>query len=57
MDFCYYGETNVHQEDLEDFLTIAEELELNGLTDRTGNPNTDEKSEYQSETYIPAAVE
>ena len=32
LDFIYYGETNIYQEDLNDFLVIAEELQLKGLT-------------------------
>ena len=32
VDFMYYGEVQVYQEDLANFLAIAEELKLNGLT-------------------------
>ena len=32
VDFIYRGETNIDQEQLENFLQIAEELELKGLT-------------------------
>ena len=32
VDFLYYGEVNVHQDNLEAFLTLAEELKLKGLT-------------------------
>ena len=32
VDFLYYGETNICQEDLDSFLNIAEELSLRGLT-------------------------
>ena len=32
IDFLYYGEANVYQENLESFLVIAEELKLKGLT-------------------------
>ena len=36
VDFIYYGEVNVYQEDLEDFLSLAEELGINGVaTDLT----------------------
>ena len=35
LDFLYYGEANVYQEDLDSFLTIAEEIELKGLTVQT----------------------
>ena len=31
LDFLYCGETNVYQENLDSFLSIAEELELKGL--------------------------
>ena len=32
MDFLYYGEANVFQDNLDSFLAIAEELRLKGLT-------------------------
>ena len=35
VDFLYYGETNIHQENLDSFLNIAEELSLRGLTGGT----------------------
>ena len=31
VDFMCYGEANVHQKNLNDFLTIAEELRLQGI--------------------------
>lgn len=31
LDFIYYGETNISQEDLDSFLSLAEELQLKGL--------------------------
>ena len=34
IDFLYYGEANVFQEDLDSFLTIAEELQLKGLLEK-----------------------
>ena len=33
VDFIYYGEANIHQEDLEKFLALGEELQLKGLAD------------------------
>ena len=36
VDFLYYGEANIYQENLDTFLNIAEELELKGLKARTG---------------------
>jgi len=32
VDFLYYGEANVYQENLDSFLAVAEELQLKGLT-------------------------
>ena len=37
LDFLYFGEANVYQEDLDPFLTIAEEIELKGLTGQTSS--------------------
>ena len=37
VDFLYFGEANVYQEDLDSFLAIAEELQLKGLR---GKPNS-----------------
>ena len=31
LDFLYFGEANVNQEDLESFLAVAEEIKLKGL--------------------------
>ena len=31
LDFIYYGEANIYQEDLDNFLALAEELQLKGL--------------------------
>ena len=35
LDFFYFGEANVCQENMDSFLAIAEELELKGLSDQT----------------------
>ena len=35
LDFLYFGEANVHQENFDSFLAIAEELKLKGLTGQT----------------------
>ena len=31
VDFIYYGQANIYQEELDTFLAIADELELRGL--------------------------
>ena len=36
VDFLYFGETNVYQENLESFLVLAEELQLKGFIYATG---------------------
>ena len=37
VDFIYFREVNVYQEDLNDFLEIAEQLQLNGITKDTNS--------------------
>jgi len=37
VDFLYYGEANVYQENIDSFLSIAEELDLKGLTGNSDN--------------------
>ena len=62
IDFLYCGEANVYQENLDDFLAIAEELKLKGLTgenekeqDPRGNipPKSDFKEEVLSLSTPP----
>ena len=36
VDFLYYGEANIYQENIDNFLNIAEELELKGLNGTKG---------------------
>ena len=43
VDFIYHGEVNIYEENIEDFLTLAEELQLKGLNNSvtsTPNPKT-----------------
>ena len=35
LDFLYSGQANIHQEDLDSFLAIADEIQLKGLTGQT----------------------
>ena len=37
LDFIYFGEANVYQENLDSFLAIAEEIKLKGLTGQTSS--------------------
>ena len=43
VDFLYYGEANVFQENLDSFLAIAEELQLKGLMGQGGGDSSEEK--------------
>ena len=42
LDFLYFGEANVYQENLDSFLAIAEEIQLKGLTGQTPSDLIDE---------------
>ena len=58
IDFVYFGEVNVSQEDLEGFLAIAEELQLQGLekeTKQTKKIDQEQQTDelVHNETYIP----
>ena len=44
LDFVYFGEANVYQEDLDPFLAIAEEIKLKG---RTGQSSSDVLEEQE----------
>ena len=51
IDFLYYGEANVNQENLDAFLGLAEELKLKGLTGSTAESTTAEfRHEEKTET-------
>ena len=60
LDFLYFGETNVFQENLDSFLAIAEELKLKGLTgqttsdvvDREANPTNIKPVKKTKESYM-----
>ena len=43
LDFLYFGEANIYQEDLDPFLAIAEEIKLKGLTGQTSTKVTEEE--------------
>ena len=53
IDFLYRGEANVYQDDLDSFLTIAHELQLNGLQQPQ---NVDEKIEEIIKAKEPLAT-
>ena len=39
IDFLYFGEANVHQDNLDSFFVIAEELKLKGLSGQRSSDN------------------
>ena len=47
LDFLYFGEANVYQEDLDSFLAIAEEIQLKGLTKQTSKDLNQEYEEFR----------
>ena len=47
LDFFYYGEAQVYQEDLDSFLAIAEEIQLKGLTRQNSSDLTEEHEKPQ----------
>ena len=47
LDFLYFGEANVFQEDLDSFLAIAEEIELKGLTNQTSKDLIQEQGKFR----------
>ena len=49
IDFLYFGEANVFQENLDSFLAIAEELQLKGLM---GNVSSDVANQTKTEPSI-----
>merc|ERR1719494_1400581 len=53
LDFLYFGEANVYQEDLDSFLAIAEEIQLKGLT---GQISTDILAEQEKQGHSEPAM-
>ena len=49
IDFIYFGEANVYQEDLDRFLALAEELKVKGLY---GKPDSESNSRTGQKTTI-----
>ena len=54
LDFLYYGETKIYQENLDNFLNIAEELNLKGLTGEGPEKSTpQENTRLSDESVLP----
>ena len=50
VDFLYYGEANIFQDNLDIFLNLAEELQLKGLTGENNSIKDENPTKYQ-QTY------
>merc|ERR1712133_78574 len=53
LDFLYFGEANVYQENLDSFLAIADELKLKGLTGQTSSHLVEEEANPKPTTNEP----
>ena len=59
VDFLYFGEANVFQENLDNFLAIAEELQLKGLEGSKDHPESNEAEQvepnekYNTDSKLP----
>ena len=53
IDFLYCGEANVFQENLDSFLSIAEELQLKGLMGQTGEKRNAADTKIEPEITRP----
>ena len=54
LDFLYFGEANVYQENLDTFLALAEELKLKGLTGTAENKmDGDSKDQLHTSEFLP----
>merc|ERR1712129_365619 len=49
VDFLYYGEANVYQENIDGFLALAEELKLKGLTGNDDKTEIEEQPIFKQE--------
>ena len=56
VDFLYYGETNIFQENLESFMKIAEELSLKGLTGGTEDSNDNDSNPGQKSSKVKQPI-
>ena len=53
-DFLYYGEANIYQENLDNFLGIAEELKLKGLTGEISDTETASRVPWNDSNQMKA---
>ena len=48
VDFIYYGEVNIYKDDLDEFLNIAEELQLRGISGSEAKKSQPQLGQYAS---------
>ena len=53
VDFIYFGEISVHQDNLNEFLALAEDLQLRGLTQSEVEPKTLDNNEEKERIMNP----
>ena len=56
VDFLYYGERNVYQENLDTFLNIAEDLNLKGLNGGEGGREEEDPSKHPDKPTVMNAA-
>ena len=56
MDFLYYGEANVYQENLDNFLMISQELKLKGLSKKEFTEVKEATPESTKEPTLPTQM-
>ena len=56
LDFLYFGEANVFQENLDSFLPIADELKLKGLSGQTSSDLFEEQEKSAKPIHKPKAT-
>ena len=49
VDFLYYGEANIHQDDLDSFFVLASELQLKGMTEEIFTKQAPQKNSMKEE--------
>ena len=57
LDFLYFGETNVYQEDFDSFLAIAQEIKLKGLTGQAYSDLLEEQENLRNPEPMPRHLE
>jgi len=57
LNFMYHGEVNVAQEELNSFLSVAEDLQVKGLTQNNSSSNSNPKPEMPPPTPTPPSIQ